>query len=41
MNCDGRELAGRGPYALCRCGSSGKKPFCDGTHIKIGFDDAK
>jgi CDGSH-type Zn-finger protein len=25
-------------YALCRCGQSSNKPFCDGTHIKVNFD---
>jgi CDGSH-type Zn-finger protein len=31
-------LAGRTLVSLCRCGQSANKPFCDGTHGKIGFD---
>jgi CDGSH iron-sulfur domain-containing protein 3 len=31
----------RETIALCRCGGSTTKPFCDGTHSQIGFDAAE
>ena len=44
IDADGNEydLGGRGEsIALCRCGGSTTKPFCDGTHSRIGFDAAE
>jgi CDGSH-type Zn-finger protein len=31
------DLEGQDPIYLCRCGQSGNKPFCDGSHEKSGF----
>ena len=36
-----RPIETRETMALCRCGGSANKPFCDGTHAKIGFLSAK
>ncbi len=38
VGADGKEEMKEGSIALCRCGSSNNKPFCDGAHKKIGFD---
>jgi CDGSH-type Zn-finger protein len=38
LDADGSELDDRRhPVALCRCGKSRCKPFCDGTHKQAGF----
>ena len=37
----GEELTALPQMALCRCGESATKPFCDGTHLDSGFTDAK
>jgi CDGSH-type Zn-finger protein len=34
----GREINHPDPMAMCRCGRSRNKPFCDGTHATINFD---
>jgi CDGSH-type Zn-finger protein len=33
-------LAGRTVISLCRCGHSANKPFCDGSHNRVGFADS-
>jgi CDGSH-type Zn-finger protein len=38
-SCEGKEYEKRNRVTLCRCGNSKNKPFCDGTHIEIGFKD--
>ena len=44
VDADGAEydLSGKGKaVALCRCGGSTTKPFCDGTHSRTGFEAAE
>jgi CDGSH-type Zn-finger protein len=35
---EGKKFPAQAQYALCRCGQSANKPFCDGTHAKVKFD---
>jgi CDGSH-type Zn-finger protein len=35
------DLTGKPAISLCRCGASINKPFCDGTHSRIGFQAAE
>lgn len=42
LDAEGNEFrVERATVALCRCGRSANKPFCDGTHSKIGFAAAE
>jgi CDGSH-type Zn-finger protein len=35
---EGEHFETRDSYRLCRCGQSNSKPFCDGSHLRVGFD---
>jgi CDGSH-type Zn-finger protein len=37
---EGNEIPLEGDAYLCRCGASGNKPFCDGSHRKAGFESS-
>jgi len=39
QSADGRAVIEETRLALCRCGKSGNKPFCDNSHLGVGFDD--
>ena len=42
VDAEGNEFTSeRKTIALCRCGGSTTKPFCDGTHSKLGFRAAE
>jgi len=43
VDADGNQydISGKPAFSLCRCGESVNKPFCDGTHSKIGFQGAE
>jgi CDGSH-type Zn-finger protein len=40
VDAEGNPFEHKETFYLCRCGASGNKPFCDGTHKKIGFESA-
>jgi CDGSH-type Zn-finger protein len=41
INSKGETITTQPEMYLCRCGGSGNKPFCDGTHMSIGFKSDK
>jgi CDGSH-type Zn-finger protein len=39
VSAEGTTYEQRNRYTLCRCGASSNKPFCDATHVPIGYTD--
>ena len=35
---EGESFEAQETFALCRCGQSASKPYCDGSHVRVGFD---
>ncbi|MGA2414076.1 MAG: CDGSH iron-sulfur domain-containing protein [Candidatus Sulfotelmatobacter sp.] len=40
LDASGNKIQTEEKIALCRCGASTNKPFCDGSHSKVGFEAA-
>ncbi|UJF32478.1 CDGSH iron-sulfur domain-containing protein [Paenibacillus hexagrammi] len=40
VDAEGNLFEHKDSFSLCRCGASGNKPFCDGTHKSVGFESA-
>ncbi|WP_284140282.1 MULTISPECIES: CDGSH iron-sulfur domain-containing protein [unclassified Virgibacillus] len=40
VDAEGNVFETKKAFSLCRCGHSENKPFCDGTHKKIGFESS-
>ena len=38
---EGNAIESKESFALCRCGHSKNKPFCDGSHKEVAFDDER
>ncbi|WP_208585951.1 CDGSH iron-sulfur domain-containing protein [Gracilibacillus suaedae] len=39
VDAEGNPFETKPKFSLCRCGASKNKPFCDGSHKEIGFQD--
>ncbi len=38
---EGNAIESKESFVLCRCGHSKNKPFCDGSHKEVAFDDER
>lgn len=39
VDAEGNRFTTKQKFSLCRCGHSENKPFCDGSHKRVGFSD--